>query len=62
MTNNPMQIAQMLQSFMGGYKGNAEQEGRQMIQNANLNQSQLNKLQNAVNMIYRIAQRFGILK
>lgn len=66
MPNNPMQMMQMLSQFIDGKNGinagNAEQIGRQMIQNANLNQSQLNKLQNGANMIYGMAQKFGIIK
>ena len=62
MLNNPAQLMQMLNQFTSGYRGNAEQEARQLIQQANLNQSQLNKLQNSANMIYGMAQRFGLLK
>lgn len=54
---------QQFQQFMNGYKGgNPEQMGRQMIQQANLNQQQLNKLQTTANMIYGMAQKFGIFK
>lgn len=66
MSNNPMQMMQMLSQFMNGNNGlnigNAEQIGRQLIQNSNLNQNQLNKLQNGANMIYGMAQKFGIFK
>lgn len=62
MQNNPMQIMQQLNSFASGFKGNPEQEGRQLLQKANLNQNQLNKLQNTANMIYSMAQKFGVLK
>lgn len=59
-------MMQMLKQFISGSNGlnqaNAEQIGRQMIQNANLNQAQLNKIQNGANMIYGMAQKFGILK
>lgn len=61
-----MQIMQMLSQFMNGGNGininNAEQIGRQRIQQANLNQKQLNQLQSSANMVYSMAQRFGILK
>lgn len=57
-----MQMIQMLNQFASNYKGNPEQEARQAIQNANLNQAQLNKLQTTANMIYGMAQKFGILK
>lgn len=60
--NNPMQMMQQFRQFMSGYKGNPQQEAMQMIQNANLNQNQLNKIQGAANMIYGMAQKFGILK
>lgn len=62
MQNNPAQLMQMLNQFATGYKGNPEQQARQLIQQANLNQSQLNKLQNSANMIYGMAQRFGLIK
>ena len=66
MLNNPMQIMQMLNQFADGRNGlnvnNAEQMGRQVLQQANLNQNQLNKLQQSANMIYGMAQRFGIFK
>jgi hypothetical protein len=52
----------MFSQFITGYKGNPEQEARQMIQNANLNQAQLNKIQSSANMIYGMAQKFGIFK
>lgn len=60
--NNPMQMMQQFQQFMSGYKGNPQQDAMQMIQSANLNQNQLNKIQSAANMIYSMAQKFGILK
>lgn len=59
---NPMQLMQQFSQFAGSYKGNAEQEARQMLRNANLNQNQLNKIQSMANMIYGVAQRFGIIK
>lgn len=62
MQNNPAQLMQMFSQFMERYKGNPEQEARLKIQQANLNQAQLNKIQNSANMIYGMAQRFGILK
>ena len=62
MQNNPVQIMQMLSQFVTGYRGNPEQEARQMLQSANLNQTQLNKIQQSANMIYGMAQRFGIFK
>lgn len=66
MTNNPIELMQMLNQFTDGSNGlntqNAEQRGRMIIQQANLNQSQLNKIQSMANMIYGMAQRFGILK
>ena len=62
MQNNPLQLMQMFSQFITGYKGNPEQEARQMIQNANLNQAQLNKIQSSANMIYGMAQKFGIFK
>lgn len=61
-----MQIMQMLNQFIDGSNGlnvnNAEQIGRQMIQQANMNQNQLNKLQSSANMIYGMAKRFGIFR
>lgn len=66
MQNNPIQLMQMLSQFTDGRNGlnmsNAEQKGREVIRQANLNQNQLNKLQSAANMIYGMAQRFGLLK
>lgn len=61
-----MQMMQMFNQFINSNNGlnvsNAEQIGREMIQKANLNQSQLNKLQNGANMIYGMAQKFGIIR
>lgn len=60
--SNPMQIMQMFQQFSANFVGNPEEQGRQLIQSANLNQNQLNKLQSSANMIYGMAQRFGLIK
>lgn len=64
--SNPIQVMQMFSQFTNGRNGldvnNAEQMGRQVIQQANLNQRQLNKLQTTANMIYAMAQKFGIFK
>ena len=60
-----MQIMQMFNQFisMSGYnENNAEAQASQIIRQANLNQTQLNKVQNGANMIYGIAQRFGLIK
>lgn len=62
MAQNPMEIMQQLKTFMGGYKGDPEQEARQMIQQAGLNQQQLNQLQSQANSIYAMAQKFGLIK
>lgn len=63
---NPNEIMQMLTKFTDGSNGlnvfNAEQTGREIIQKANLNQNQLNMIQQSANMVYGMAQRFGILK
>ena len=65
-TNNPVQLMQMFGQFTNGQNGlnvnNAEQMGRQVIQRANLNQVQLNKIQNMANMLYGMAQKFGMIK
>ncbi len=52
----------MLKSFMSGFKGDPEQEARKMIQQAGLNQQQLNQLQSQANNIYSMAQQFGLFK
>lgn len=62
MGQNPMEIMQQLKSFMSGYKGDPEQEARKMIQQAGLNQQQLNQLQSQANSIYAMAQQFGLIK
>lgn len=66
MSQNPMELMQMLSQFADGSNGlnvnNAEQRGRQILQQANLNQSQLNKIQSMANMLYGMARTFGILK
>lgn len=59
---NPVQLMQMFQQFASGYDKNPEVEGRKLIQSINLNQNQLNKIQGAANMVYGIAQRFGLIK
>ena len=65
-TNNPVQLMQMFGQFTNGQNGlnvnNAEQMGRQVLQRANLNQVQLNKIQNMANMLYGMAQKFGMIK
>lgn len=66
MLNNPMQLMQMLSQFTNGANGlnvnNAEQKGREILQQANLNQNQLNKIQQMANMVYGMAQKFGIIR
>lgn len=62
----PKQLMQMFTQFSNGQNGlnvnNAEQTGRDILQRVNLNQGQLNMIQSAANMIYGMAQKFGILK
>lgn len=66
MANRAAQLMQMYSQFTNGANGlnvyNAEQTGRQILQAANLNQQQLNTLQKSANMVYGIAQRFGLIK
>ena len=63
MGNNPMEMMQQFAGYLSNYNGNnPQQEAMQMIQSANLNQRQLNKLQNTANAIYGLAQKMGILK
>lgn len=66
MQNNPMQLMQMFSQFADGRNGlnvnNAEQMGRQVLQQANLNQKQLNQLQSSANMLYGMAQKFGLIR
>lgn len=58
-----MNMIQQFASFFNNYNGqNPQQEAMQMIQGANLNQRQLNKLQNTANALYGLAQKMGILK
>lgn len=61
-----MELMQMLSQFTDGRNGlnisNAEQKGREIIRQANLNQAQLNKVQGAANMIYGMARRFGLIR
>lgn len=66
MLNNPMQIIQSLNQFLGMNPdlntSNAQEIGQKLIQQANLNQTELNKIQNMANMLYGIAQKFGIFR
>lgn len=66
MLNNPLQIIQTLNQFLGMNPNlntmNAPEIGQQIIQQANLSQKDLNKIQNGANMIFNMAQRFGLIK
>lgn len=62
MQRNPMQMMQQLKDYMTNYRGNPEQEARQMIAQAGLDQKQLNDLQKTANMIYGMAQMMGFIK
>lgn len=61
-----MQIIQSLNQFLGMNPdlntSNAQEIGQKLIQQANLNQTELNKIQNMANMLYGIAQKFGIFR
>lgn len=61
-----MQIIQSLNQFLGMNPdlntSNAQEIGQKLIQQANLNQTELNKIQNMANMLYGMAQKFGIFR
>lgn len=61
-----MQLIQTLNQFLGMNPdlntSNAQEIGQKLIQQANLNQTELNKIQNMANMLYGIAQKFGIFR
>lgn len=59
---NPIQMMQQLKQYMSNYKGNPEQEARQMIANAGLNQKELNALQSTANMLYGMGKQMGFIK
>ena len=59
---NPMQMMQQLKQYINNYQGNAEQEARQKIANAGLNQKQLNELQSTATMIYNMGKQMGFIK
>lgn len=65
MLNNPMQLIQTLNQFLGMNPdlntSNAQEIGEKLIQQANLSQTELNKIQNGANMIFKMAQRFGLI-
>lgn len=61
--SNPMQLMQWFQQFAANNREDtAEMQVRQIMQGANLNQRQLNKIQTTANMLYGMAQRFGLIK
>lgn len=62
MGQNPMQMIQMLSRFASGYKGDPQKEAMAKIQEAGLNQQQLNQLQNQANQLYQIGKQFGVFK
>lgn len=62
MQNNPMQMMQMLKQFMSIFNGNPKEEAMRRIQEAGLNQQQLNQLQAQANSIYATAQKMGLIK
>lgn len=61
-----MQLIQTLNQFLGMNPdlntSNAQEIGQKLIQQANLNQTELNKIQNMANMLYGMAQKFGIFR
>ena len=59
---NPMQMMQNLKQFASGIQGNPQEIAMKKIQEAGLNQQQLNQLQQQANSIYAMAQQFGIFK
>lgn len=59
---NPIQMMQQLKGFMDGYKGNPQEDAMKMIQQAGLNQNQLNQLQSQANNIYQMGKQMGLFK
>lgn len=58
---NPQAIMQLI-SFMNNYKGNPKEDAMKAIQNAGLNQQQLNELQNQANALYAMGRQMGFIK
>ena len=61
MQNNPMQMMSQLKSYIGSFQGDARQQAMQAIQQSNMNQRQLNKLQNTANAMYSLAKQMKII-
>lgn len=59
MMNN--QLAQLSQ-FVSNYKGNPEQQSRDIILRSGISQAELNSLQMQANQLYGMARQIGILK
>lgn len=60
--NNPIQTINELRTFMSNYRGNAQQQVTQMIQQSGMNQAELNNLQRKANELYNEFQNMGLIK
>lgn len=60
--NSPLQTINELKNFMGNYRGNAQQQATQLIQESGMNQKDLNELQRQANELYTAFQNMGLLK
>lgn len=59
---NPIQTINELKTFMSNYRGNAQQQATQMIQQSGMNQAELNELQRKANELYSTFQTMGLIK
>lgn len=59
---NPMQMMSQLNDFMNGFQGDPKRQAMQLIQQSNMNQRQLNKLQTTANNMYAMAKKVGIIR
>lgn len=62
LNNNPLQTMAQLKQYMNDFNGNPQEMGMRKIQEAHLNQQQLNALQQQANYIYSLAEKFGLIK
>lgn len=60
MQNNPMQMIQAFNQFRNSFKGNAEQEVRQLVASGKMTQQQLNQLQGMATQFQQLMQMIKI--
>lgn len=57
-----LQALGQLNQFKQAFKGNAQQQVQEALQNANISNEEYQKLVNDANQLYALAKQFGIVK